>query len=145
MLNDDIVTALRNWFLTCPQISQAGRLVGVDFLGPQIADFAIFLQPSNIATSTDILGNTYLSEIQEQSFSLSNTQPYGAEALQNLSNLGVLDAIVKWMLEQNKAKQLPNLTGIISCLPTATPILLMAEGDKGYYQIQGSMKYKRSE
>lgn len=139
--SSEIAEALRNWFLTCPQLQNA-KLVGIDFLGSAIDDFAINLEPSNISTSTDILGNLYLNEIQEQAFTLSNTKPFGAEVLQNLTNLGVLDAVVKWMIEQNKSKQLPAFTGVISCLPTANPILLMAEADKGYYQIQGVLKYK---
>lgn len=142
---DQVTKALRDWFLTCPEISNNGRLLGVDFLGAQSNDFAIILQPSEIATGSDILGNMYLNPIQAQAFTLGNTQPYSPEALQNLSNLGILNAITKWMIKQNKNKSLPQIEGIISCLPTATPILLMAEGDKGYYQIQCELEYRRSE
>ena len=137
-----VAEALRNWFLQC-EVLQDSKLVGVDYLAQNPDNFAIILQTSQLMTSTDILGNVYLNDIQVQEFSVSNTNAYGAEALQNLKNLGILDQVVEWMIEQNNAHQLPNFPGAISCLPTTAPMLYMAEGDRGFYQINGQLKYRK--
>lgn len=137
-----IAEALRDWFLQC-EVLQNSKLVGVDYLAQNPENFAIILQTSQLMTSTDILGNVYLNDIQTQSFSLSNTNAYGAQALQNLENLGVLDKVVDWMIEKNNAHELPNFPGAMSCLPITAPVLYMAEGDRGFYQINGELKYKR--
>lgn len=137
-----VAKALRDWFLGCA-VLQNSRLVGVDYLAQNPDNFAVILQTSELMTSTDILGNVYLNDIQTQAFSLSNTNAYGAEALQNLKNLGILDQIVDWMIEKNNAHELPNFPGAISCLPTTAPMLYMAEGDRGFYQINGQLKYRK--
>lgn len=140
-----VAKALRDWFLGC-EVLRNSRLLGVDYLAQNPNNFAVILESSQLMTSTDILGNVYLNDIQVQSFALSNTNAYGAEALQNLKNLGILDQVVEWMIEQNNAHQLPNYpgaTGAISCLPTTAPMLYMAEGDRGFYQINGQLKYRR--
>lgn len=137
-----VAKALRDWFLGC-EVLQNSRLLGVDYLAQNPNNFAVILESSQLMTSTDILGNVYLNDIQVQAFALSNTNAYGAEALQNLKNLGILDQVVDWMIEQNNAHRLPNFPGAISCLPTSAPMLYMAEGDRGFYQINGQLRYKR--
>lgn len=136
-----IAEALRNWFLEC-DVLRNSRVLGIDYLSQNPDNFAIILETSELGTSTDILGNTYLNPIQTQSFSLTNTNAYGAEALQNIRNLGILDQVVDWMLEQNNIHNLPDFPGALSCLPTTAPVLYTAEGDRGFYQINGNLKYK---
>lgn len=136
-----IAEALRNWFLDC-EVLRNSRVLGIDYLSQNPDNFAIILENSELSTSTDVLGNTYLNPIQTQSFSLTNTNAYGAEALQNIRNLGILDQVVDWMLEQNNMHNLPAFPGALSCLPTTAPVLYTAEGDRGFYQINGNLKYK---
>lgn len=137
-----VAKALRDWFLDC-EVLQNSKLVGIDYLAQNPDNFAVILQTSQLLTSEDILGNVYLNDIQVQSFSLTNTNAYGAEALQNLNNLGILAQIVEWMIAKNNAHELPNFPGVLSCLPTTAPMLYMAEGDRGYYQINGQLKYRK--
>jgi peptidoglycan hydrolase-like protein with peptidoglycan-binding domain len=121
-------------------------LFGVDYMGEKNTGYAIFMLPTEISISTDILGETYIDERQHLDFALVSSDTYGQEVLQNLQNLGFFDDVTKWIYEQNRVRNLPVITeGTVQMiLPVSTGALVEANANVGRYQIQCRLTYYRS-
>ena len=78
---------LREWFRTCPGISSKKRF-GVDFLAEKPTEYAIYASPSTLRYHENILGEDVLDDIQTQNFIFASKEPFGADAQQNVTNLG---------------------------------------------------------
>ena len=141
-----IAESLRSWFKHCPALSDKSSF-WIDYLGARATEYAIYLIPTQITASTDILGNTHVNHIQEQNFIFASKEAYGHEIVQNLQNLGFFEEIIKWMLARNAAKDFFTMDSgeVISILPTTTPSLLVADANTARYQIQCKLRYTRKE
>lgn len=135
---------LRNWFRTCPAISNIHRF-GVDFTGKDPIEYAIFSSPTTMNYKTDILGNVFFAPIQELNYALACQLPFSADVLQNLANLGFFSEVMEWMYQQNIAKNFPEIAEgtVISIMPTLSPFVFDAGANVGRYQIQLKIKYRR--
>lgn len=136
--------AIRDWFRQCPAIARENRF-GVDSLSADPTQYAIFLSPSNLASYTDIFGDTYLKSVQELNFTFASREKHPRDVLQALANHGFYDEVMAWILQQNARKDFPEIPiGIvISIMPTMTQYLFEAGANSGRYQISCKMKYRR--
>ncbi|MCC8043917.1 MAG: hypothetical protein LIP12_00255 [Clostridiales bacterium] len=146
------VTALRNWFRTCPAISSSNRF-RIDYLAENPTEYSIYAVPSTLKYHENILGNEVLDDIQTQNFIFASKESYGADIQQNLANLGFYDEIVAWILEQNLARNFPEWTlevsdcenvHIKSIVPTLTAYVAQGGSDAAKYQIQLKITYRRN-
>ena len=134
---------LRLWLRTCPAVSNLDRF-GVDFMGQDFTEYAIYSNPSPIKTKTDIMGNVYLEAVQELNYLFVSAFPLSLDTLQNLNNLGFFDQMIAWLLHQNVLKNYPEIAEgrVLSILPTLTPYVMDAGGKTGRYQIQFKIRYR---
>lgn len=137
--------AIRDWFRQCPAIARENRF-GVDSLSADPTQYAIFLSPSNLASYTDIFGNTYLKSVQELNFIFASREKHPRDVLQALANHGFYDEVMAWILQQNAHKDFPEISigTVISIMPTMTQYLFEAGANSGRYQISCKMKYRRN-
>lgn len=139
------VDAIRDWFRQCPLVSSENRF-GVDNMGADPTEYAIYMAPSALVTATDITGAVYVRTVQERSFTFASRNKHPADVLQSLANHGFYDGIITWMIQQNKAKNFPEIPdGVVTAIiPTTTQYLFEAGANSGRYQISCKMKYRRN-
>lgn len=139
------VENIRTWFRSCPSV-QPGNRFGVDYLGADPTEYAIYPTPSPLISRVDILGNVIFGPIQTFNFIFASREAYGQAVLQNLANLGFYDEIIAWIYEQNKTKNFPAIREgtVISIMPTLTQYLFEAGSDAARYQIQCKLTYRRN-
>lgn len=135
---------LRTWFRTCP-ILAAGVRFGADYVAGKSNEYAIYSVPSALKYHENILGEEVLDDNQTQNFIFVAELPYGADTQQNLANLGFMQAIADWILQQNAARDFPAWSGgrIKSLLPILTGAPVQVSTDSAKYQIQLKINYRR--
>lgn len=138
------VENLRKWMRSCPAISNMDSF-GVDFMGQDPTQFAIYTSPSAIATQTDILGNVYPLPTQELNYTFVSLFAFSKNILQNLENLGFFTQLLEWIYRQNAIKNFPQIAEgrVLSIMPTLSPYVFDADSDSGRYQIQIKVRYRR--
>lgn len=139
------VAAIRDWFRQCPSV-MAGNRFGVDNLSADPTQYAIYMQPSSLQTATDITGDVYVKSIQEQTFVFASREKYPSDVLQALANHGFYEAVIQWIIDQNREKNFPKIPDgtVISIMPSLTQYLFEAGANSGRYQISCKMKYRRN-
>lgn len=139
-----IVDALRDWFRECPALSKENRF-GVDHLSADPTEYAIYMSPSSLASFVDVTGEVIVKSVQEQSFTFASREKHPADVLQALANHGFYDAVISWIIQQNKTKNFPDIPdgSVISIMPSMTQYLFEAGANSGRYQISCKMKYRR--
>lgn len=140
------VDALRDWFRECPLL-QKGNRFGVDYLSADPTEYAIYMSPSTLASGVDITGEVFVNPIQEQTFVFASREKHTSDVLQALANHGFYDGVINWIIQQNKVKHFPEITGgtVISVMPSLTQYLFEAGANSGRYQISCKLKYRRNE
>ncbi len=139
-----IVEAIRNWFRQCPDLNKNNRF-GVDYLGADPTEYAIYMTPSVLKSHTDILGEIWLDPVQELNFIFASREKHSSDVLQALANHGFYDTVIGWIIEQNHTKNFPQIADgeVTSILPSMTQYLFEAGANTGRYQISCKMKYRR--
>lgn len=139
------VDSLRDWFRQCPYIER-NVFFGVDNLGNNPTEYAIYLTPSNLMTATDITGETYVKTVQELAFSFTSREKHPSDVLQALASHGFYSDVIEWIVEQNKKKNFPKIEEgtVTSIMPSQTQYLFEAGASTGRYQIPCKMKYRRN-
>lgn len=135
--------SLRNWFRSCPVIAK-GNHFGVDYMAENPTEYAIFSVPSVLGYHRNVLGEDILDDIQVQNFIFASKEAYGADAQQNLLNLGFYQSVIDWVLEQNAARSFPAWDGgrIKSIVPTLTGAPVQVGSSIAKYQIQLKVTYR---
>ena len=135
---------LRIWFRTCPVILSGNRF-RVDYVAESPTEYAIYAVPSALKYHENILGEEVPDDIQTQNYIFASKEHYGADIVQNISNLGFHQAVVKWVLEQNAARNFPSWDGgtVKSIVPTLTGYPAQVGTDTAKYQIQLRITYRR--
>ena len=135
---------LRDWFRSCPAVKAENRF-GVDNLNADPTEYAIYMSPSNLATGVDITGEVFVKSVQEQTFIFASREKHPRDVLQALANHGFYDSVIQWIIQQNKTKAFPEISGgtVISIMPTLTQYLFEAGANSGRYQISCKLKYRR--
>jgi hypothetical protein len=135
---------LREWFRTCPALQRGSRF-RVDYLAEGPTEYAIYAVPSTLIYHENIWGEEILADIQTQNYIFASKETYGADIQQNLANLGFYDAVIAWILEQNAARNFPEISGgrVKSIVPTLTAYPAQIGSNAAKYQIQLKMTYRR--
>lgn len=138
------VEQLRDWFRTCPAISDKNRF-RVDYLSESPTEYAIYATPSTISYKENVLGEEIPNAIQTLNFIFASKESYGADVQQNLANMGFYDDVVLWVIEQNAKRNFPQINGgrVKSIVPTLTAYPAQIGSNSAKYQIQLRMTYKR--
>lgn len=135
---------LRAWLRGCPAIQGVNRF-GVDFMGQDPTEYAIYSVPTQVAYKTDILGDVYPAPIQELNYIFACRQPFSLDILQSLENLGFFAQVMEWIYARNTARDFPEIAEgkVVSIMPTLSPYVFEAGGKSGRYQIQLKLTYRR--
>lgn len=135
---------LRNWFRSCPVI-QNGNRFRVDFLAESPTEYAIYTVPSTIKTHENVLGEEIPDDIQVLNYIFASKETYGADVQTNLANMGFYDDVVAWILEQNNARNFPQIEGgrVKSIVPTLSAYVAEVGSGTAKYQIQLKLTYRR--
>ena len=112
--------ALRAWLRRCPVIERA-RAFGVDYLAEN-GSYSLDATPTALRYRENILGEMVLRDVQEQNFVFASREPYGDAFQQNLDNLGVMQDVAAWIVEQNATRRFPDWAGgeVVAIVPTVS-------------------------
>ena len=137
--------SIRAWLRSCPQIESA-RLFGADYLGDE-ESYSLDVTPTALKYRENILGDMVLQEKQEQNFVFASRDPYGADYQQNLDNLAFFQAVAKWIIDQNNARNFPTWDGgeVIGIVPTLSAYPITMGSAFARYQIQIKVTYRVTE
>lgn len=138
------VEAIRDWFRECPELHRENRF-GVDYLSADPTEYAIYMQPSSLASFVDVTGDVCIKSVQELAFVFASREKHPSDVLQALANHGFYDGVIRWIIQQNKLKNFPEIADgtVISVLPSLTQYLFEAGANSGRYQISCKLKYRR--
>ena len=139
------IAAIRQWLRGCPALSDQTRF-RVDFLQEAPTEYALYSSPSTISYRENVLGDYVPEDYQTLNFIFASRESYGADIQQALANLGFYDAICAWIIDQNNARNYPEISDgeVRSIVPTLTAYPAEVGNDAAKYQIQIRMTYKRS-
>lgn len=134
--------ALRAWLRQCPTVERK-RLFGADYLADN-ESYSLDVTPTALKYRENILGDMVLRETQEQNFVFASRDPYGAEFQQNLDNLGVMQDVSAWIIEQNNARNFPTWEGgeVTAIVPTLTAYPISMGSAYARYQMQIKVTYR---
>lgn len=137
--------ALREWLRQCPALSPNNRF-RVDYLAENPTEYAVYAVPSAIVYRENVLGEEIPADIQTINFIFASKESYGADAVQNLANLGFYDEVALWILEQNRVRNFPKIGegAVRSIVPTLTAYPVEIGSDAAKYQIQIRVTYRRN-
>lgn len=139
-----LTDALRDWFRSCPAV-QKGNRFGVDHLSADPTEYAIYMSPSPLNSYVDITGEVQIRPIQTVNFIFASREAHTSDVLQALANHGFYDAVIEWIIAQNKAKAFPEISvgKVQSIMPSLTQYLYEAGTNSGRYQISCKLTYRR--
>ena len=134
--------SVRTWLRRCPAIERA-RAFGVDYLAEN-GSYSLDATPTALKYRENILGDMALREKQEQNFVFARRDPYGDEFQQNLDNLGVMQDVSAWIIEQNNARNFPTWEGgeVTAIVPTLTAYPISMGSAFARYQMQIKVTYR---
>ena len=134
--------ALRVWLRQCPAVER-GRLFGADYLADD-ESYSLDVTPTALQYRENILGEMVLRENQEQNFVFASRDPYGPEFQQNLDNLGVMQEVSAWIIEQNNARNFPQWEGgeVTAIVPTLSAYPIAMGSAYARYQMQIKVSYR---
>ena len=137
--------SMRTWLRSCPQIESV-RLFGADYLGDE-ESYSLDVTPTALKYRENILGDMVLQEKQEQNFVFASRDPYGADYQQNLNNLAFFQAVAKWVIDQNNARNFPEWEGgeVVAIVPTLSAYPITMGSAYARYQIQIKVTYRVAE
>lgn len=138
------VEGIRDWFRQCPALSK-DKFFGVDYLGANPTQYAIYMSPSRLKSHTDITGSVWLDPVQELDFTFASREKHSSDVLQALANHGFYDEVINWIIAQNNVGNFPQIADgeVVSVLPSMTQYLFEAGANTGRYQISCKIKYRR--
>lgn len=137
------VASLRKWFRGCPALSDDNRF-RVDYMSDNPTEYALYALPSAIEYRENVLGEFIPKDEQTLEFIFATKEVYGADERQNTENHGFFQNVVDWIIQQNSARNFPDIRGgrVKSIVPTLTAYISQADADSAKYQISIKLKYK---
>jgi len=143
------VENIREWLRTCPLASDGNKYFGVDYIGENATQFAVFSVNSMLKYKTNIIGERLLQSEQTQSFDVVMRMPYGSDVSQNIENIGVSQSIIAWIREQNDAENFPDWNGgeikYIEATNTGAPMRVGPDAALYEFSIKVTYKVKQGE
>ena len=134
--------SMRTWLRACTAL-ESGRAFGADYLADG-ESYSLDVVPTALKYRENILGQFSLRETQEQNFVFASRDPYGADSGQNLSNLGVMQAVAAWITSQNNSRNFPAWEGgtVVGIVPTLTAYPISMGSALARYQMQIKVTYR---
>lgn len=99
-----IINAIKDYMNTCPYIKEMGN-IKVDFLSDSGDSFSI--EP--VSVNPIVEDWIYGGGVRQYQFTFAVRFNYSAEAKMNIENSGFMESIEKWIKEQDKNGNLPDL------------------------------------
>ena len=136
---------MRAWLRGCPAVQRARRF-GADYLAEE-ESYSLDVTPTALKYRENILGEMVLREKQEQNFVFASRDPYSADVKQNLENLGAMQDVTAWIIQQNNARDFPDWEGgeVVAIVPTLTAYPIAMGSAFARYQIQIKVTYRVSD
>ena len=136
------VEAMRTWLRQCAILERARRF-GADYLSDE-ESYSLDSVPTALKYRENILGDMELLDRQEQNFVFSSRDPYGADFHQNMANLGVMQEVSAWIIDQNNLRNFPDWEDgeVIAVVPTLTAYPSSVGTDYARYQMQIKVTYR---
>jgi hypothetical protein len=133
---------MRAWIRQCPTLERARRF-GADYLAED-ESYSLDSVPTTMKYRENILGEMVPQENQEQNFVFSSRDPYGADFQQNLANLGMMQEVSAWIVNQNNQRLFPDWEGgeVTAIVPTLTAYPSVVGTDYARYQMQIKVTYR---
>lgn len=137
--------AVRAWLRQCPAVER-GRLFGADYLA-EAESYSLDAAPTALKYRENILGELVLRERQEQNFVFAAREAYSEQFQQNLDNLGVMQDVSAWIIEQNNARNFPDWEGgeVTAVVPSLNAYPISMGSAYARYQIQIKVAYRVTE
>ena len=135
-----IIESIRDFIKTCPYLPDYYDSIGVDYINDNVGGYMILQVPGDPVVKKYVNGNAKKQCI----FTFASTEPYGADTLQNLENLGFYEKFAEWIDECNVNDTLPELSENKESLEleVETPgYLFDAKAEKAQYRIQCRLIY----
>lgn len=143
-MSQTIIEALFRYFDGCP-LMQGGRL-NIDYLpedtGEAGVEYAIGTTPTDDVVYRYSNGGARC----RYPFTLSSVNDYGPDEAQNMLNSGFFEALSKWLRQQTRQRNLPELpSGLLprSIRAIGPGYLYQPDAGAGKYQIQCDLEYYR--
>ena len=135
---------LRLWLRSCPALSTENRF-GIDFLGRDFTEYALYLTPTAITYKRDVLGDLYPAPVQTLNVVFACRLPYSGDIQGNMENYDLFSQVIAWIEAQNLIRNFPQIAEgkVLSITPTLSPYVYEAGTDTGRYQMQLAIKYKK--
>ena len=136
------VRSMRAWLRQCTAL-ESTRAFGADYLADE-ESYSLDVTPTAQRYRENILGEMVLRETQEQNFVFASRDPYGADLQQNLDNLGVMQQVSAWIIDQNNARNFPDWEGgeVTAIVPTLSAFPITLGSAYARYQIQIKVTYR---
>jgi len=143
-MGDTIIEALFDYFDSSPLMTD--NRLNVDYLpedtGQAGIEYAIATSPTDEVITTYRNGGARC----RYPFIISSVNDYGPDARQNIANTGFSETLAKWLREQSRLRNLPELPEgytARSIRALGSGFLYQPDADAGKYQIQCEMEYYR--
>ena len=135
---------LRLWLRSCPALSKENRF-GIDFLGSNSTEYALYATPTAMTYKRDILGDVRFDPIQTLNYVFACRLSYSGDIQGNQTNYDLFAAVIRWIEAQNISQTFPEIEEgtVLSIMPTLSPYVFEAGTDSGRYQIQLKISYRR--
>ena len=137
VLNDSIIGALREYFLSCPYLKD-GKF-SVDFL-PNDTSYSIDPLPSDPIYRRYVDGG----KIYQLEYTFTSKEAYDGNTRTMIDNSFFYQQLSEWVEKQEETGNLPELEGYhaISNVVTSSGYLFDADSDLAKYQVQLRLLYE---
>lgn len=121
---------IKEWIETCPHLN--GGKISVDYLKDKAQSYSIDRTPVQPEVSNFVDGRGGKRQI---AFDFSVTAPLSSQSITNLANSKFCEDFMKWVSEQNRLKNFPQIDGAFSIKCTSPRIYLAKNRDNSnlYY------------
>nr|DAR19697.1 MAG TPA: Minor capsid protein from bacteriophage [Caudoviricetes sp.] len=135
MTENSNMKAIKNFFETCSLLKN-GK-INVDYLKDDINSYSIDQTPSNPIVKKYTDGGCR----KQVTFDFSVQAPLSSSAIINLANSKFCEDFTKWVEEQDKKGNLPDIPGIVQVKCTSSGYLLQKTETTAIYIIQMNCQY----
>lgn len=129
------IELIKVWLEKCTFLN--GGKINVDYLKEDIGNYSIDQTPSNPVVKTYTDGE----KLKQITFDFSVQAPISSKAIINLANSKFCEDFMKWVEEQNKLGNLPEINGIREIICTSPGYLLQKTETTAVYIIQMNCQY----
>lgn len=130
------IELIKEFIETCPLLN--GNTIDVDYLKDDIYSYSIDRTPTQpkVQPFVDGFGGKY-----QMTFDFTVTAPLSSRAVENLVNSKFGEDFIKWIEEQNKLRNLPNINGAFKIECTTPSYILNRTETTAIYIIQMMLTY----